>query len=681
MELNGAKEKHVKRNWIKKGNLTEQYERFLSSQDYRAFQGELCEKKPSTFHANRMPTISEKMFRSLCCKCIGDPTTASCVDMIFDKLLNFVEALNEYFLDPHYFSQLEDECEPKLARESRNCDCEDCENCKPKWIDIFKKNKSTISTIDLLMDIMLCPKTEEKDLTLQSDDRTYNMYGWNCGHGKCDQCGIWKLPWDCPILSNNDEEVTVLEWQDCARAGNNVQPEICETKMKVSELVQKFKVALEAYVPHCIEKDWLNRARKLGMKTMSENTIQIFTDFSAMMDLTPNKTDNCHVDNHAVLAVYFVLTNPRKLKLEKTGEIIDYITTDVWYAIGGTQDKGKKNDVTFHKAVLHYILEYYAYLLLTRLIIWTDNCSGQYKCRQNFFDLSKIPYSHPYIEEVEHCFAQVYGFKGPWDAAGKVVKAKIKSLESEQKCRAPDAFSVYKLMCSYFKEKLPNDRDWKQLASEGSELLKRKTEFTAVNRKACFVTDYINEYEDLKEKGHEDIIFTNRSEVEHSEDTTVYEGTSKVHHVYTGIVKDRDRIPEKGYKLSLKTNPCFCAKCRNNQVSECQYKTITGEVNTFCKVSKEDLNNKKKAAAEAHLNNMFQEVQRIAQQYNADTLQTAPVNVLNMILSFMKIKATREMTEIEKESGKTLPPKKADKLRAISWLTFLNKVETYQTQE
>ena len=32
------------------------------------------------------------------------------------------------------------------------------------------------------------------------------------------------------------------------------------------------------------------------------------------MDLTPNKTDNCHVDNHAVLAVYFVLTKKRTIQ-------------------------------------------------------------------------------------------------------------------------------------------------------------------------------------------------------------------------------------------------------------------------------------------------------------------------------------------------------------------------------
>ena len=100
--LNGEKEKHPKRNWIKKGNMGEQYQRYIISQQYKSFQKQLYRDKPNLFNSTRKPTISEKDFRRFCCKCVGDPTSASCVDIIFDKGLNFIEALNEYLLDSHY---------------------------------------------------------------------------------------------------------------------------------------------------------------------------------------------------------------------------------------------------------------------------------------------------------------------------------------------------------------------------------------------------------------------------------------------------------------------------------------------------------------------------------------------------------------------------------------------------
>ena len=43
----------------------------------------------------------------------------------------------------------------------------------------------------------------------------------------------------------------------------------------------------------------------------------------------------------------------------------------------------------------------------------------------------------------------------------------------------------------------------------------------------CFATDSSEKYEGLKDQGYENVIFTNRKEIETNEDTTVYEGTTK----------------------------------------------------------------------------------------------------------------------------------------------------------
>ena len=448
--------------------------------------------------------------------------------------------------------------------------------------------------------------------------------------------------------------------------------------MSVSELIQKLKGALKAYISHSIEKEWLNRTRKLGVKNIPRDMIDVYTDFSAQMDLEPNKKDNCHVNTHATLAVYYVITNQRLVEL-KSGDLIEYVNTEVWYAIGGTQEKGKKNDVVFHKAVLDHILRHYTSKdpLLKKVRVWTDNCAGQYKCRQNFFYVSKLPYVHENIEEAEHCFAQVYGFKGPWDAAGKVVKSKIRNLEREQKNRVPDAFTVYKLISNYFDEKLPNGLNWENLVKEGSEALRKKTEFTAVKRMACFVTDDEDEFDKLKLEGYDNIIFTNRSESGRYEDTTVYDGTSKIHHVFTGAVQNRKQIPERGYKLCLRKYPCFCSKCRNNEESACHYKHITGEVERFNKFSKDDFKNMKKKAQEIQYANITKKAKTIAERYTKESFEKeASMDEIKVVLKFIGVKATRILTNEEKMSGKTLQPRKADKLRAIDWPTLLEKIKT-----
>eukprot|EP00957_Ditylum_brightwellii_P160457 12215749-Ditylum_brightwellii.AAC.1 len=60
-----------------------------------------------------------------------------------------------------------------------------------------------------------------------------------------------------------------------------------------------------------------------------------------------------------------------------------------------------------------------------------DNCPTQYKCQQNLF---KVDESYDTRKStIMHKFAQKYGFKGSRDAAGKLVKQRIKCLELKGK--------------------------------------------------------------------------------------------------------------------------------------------------------------------------------------------------------------------------------------------------------
>ena len=90
-------------------------------------------------------------------------------------------------------------------------------------------------------------------------------------------------------------------------------------------------------------------------------------------------------------------------------------------------------------------------------IVWTDNCPTQYKCRQNFFNISHFSSHFIRPTRIVHKFAQKFRFKGSWDAVGKVVKMRIENNELKY-VRVADAWDCYRTLR-------------KQLSKDGSEKL------------------------------------------------------------------------------------------------------------------------------------------------------------------------------------------------------------------
>jgi hypothetical protein len=185
--------------------------------------------------------------------------------------------------------------------------------------------------------------------------------------------------------------------------------------------------------------------RRIDTKTLPSNEILVFTDFSASPDLRAKMTNNCSADAHAVLDIFVILHSRRKLSVEKEGAMVSTLVynCDVWYFFGSTLSKGKKNNHVFHNSCLDHIVHHYNRKIpnLSRVGVWTDNCAGQYKCRQNFFKAVLFPARVAGIS-VTHKFSQKYHFKGVWDAAGKVIKAQMRKLEL-QDVRLPTALECF----------------------------------------------------------------------------------------------------------------------------------------------------------------------------------------------------------------------------------------------
>jgi len=174
---------------------------------------------------------------------------------------------------------------------------------------------------------------------------------------------------------------------------------------------------------------------------------------------------------------------------------------------GGTEDRGKKHDWVFHNASLDWIItlkndeiekenerrredEEELKPRISCVRIYTDNCKAQYKCQQNFYNLSKLPIQNNHLVVAEHLYAPVYGFKGPWDAAGKVAKYLAKKLEKQESERIVNAHHHFKIMKKYLKD--VDTTNWEQLELDGDKALLHLSSFVATKRHAVYATDNAN---------------------------------------------------------------------------------------------------------------------------------------------------------------------------------------------
>ena len=94
--------------------------------------------------------------------------------------------------------------------------------------------------------------------------------------------------------------------------------------------------------------------RKLDIHNAKNDSRIMLTDFSAALDLRSRMTDNCSVDNHAVLDLHFDLTEAREITLTN-GSTSKTCTKDVWCFFGRSISSGMKNDHEFHSKCMDYM--------------------------------------------------------------------------------------------------------------------------------------------------------------------------------------------------------------------------------------------------------------------------------------------------------------------------------------
>jgi hypothetical protein len=114
----------------------------------------------------------------------------------------------------------------------------------------------------------------------------------------------------------NKTILNLLEWKEIARQGLkkdgkvNTQLELTRTQLPVEEVMVKLLAQLVIYRSHVGRYRWINHCRKLDYIMSDPDRFRIIcTDFGATLDLCAAEKDNSSVNSHAVICIFFILTN------------------------------------------------------------------------------------------------------------------------------------------------------------------------------------------------------------------------------------------------------------------------------------------------------------------------------------------------------------------------------------
>ncbi|KAK7230489.1 hypothetical protein SO694_00176015 [Aureococcus anophagefferens] len=221
---------------------------------------------------------------------------------------------------------------------------------------------------------------------------------------------MWRRPalFRCPC-EDTDVEVKLREYRLQPRTvkgeddeGNSISStmavkELTEVMVTGSELLTKIEAAATEYFTRWNCR-WANTARLNDMHKFTDTELFIQTDFAAQISNAAQDNLCCTHRNHTNLDVFVVASDPRLVDVtvkhaDGSSSFVKKRITDnhAWKFYAGASGKGKDNDYFFHHAALTHLVDFYVAKRvkdnkppLTRVILWTDGCPGQYMCKENF---------------------------------------------------------------------------------------------------------------------------------------------------------------------------------------------------------------------------------------------------------------------------------------------------------
>lgn len=266
-----------------------------------------------------------------------------------------------------------------------------------------------------------------------------------------------------------------------------------------------------------------------------------------------------------------------KTKNKEGGEICKMITVydvNVYHSLAETFDKGKKNDDVMHTATMNAILERTSCKFidrdptkpLKRVIIHTDNCPSQYRCRQTLM--------HTAVSDlkVTHNFAVVSNFKGPHDAVGKDVKECIMKRELEG-IRSANGLAAFETCIQYFEVEKEKPK-WKECEGTNDPLLQSKGIYGPDTCTFLFAVETKEKFDELSVRHPGCIIMCDRENILDTHNgRPAFKGTVNMHQI-NNIKSDEatELRPLRKFPVYISDLFCECMKCRTDKEGECKFK-------------------------------------------------------------------------------------------------------------
>jgi hypothetical protein len=283
----------------------------------------------------------------------------------------------------------------------------------------------------MLLDHLLCPKMNFP-CAQRGDEPVPKIFRKECCHGHCTACDKFQASeyclLQCPKLF--DESVH-YKWKEYGKTLLDNGKEIQEIQCKSGSLQQfqeKFTTTLKSYKAHYFNYKWLNLVRKADLAGLKPDELFIQTDYSAQPALDSQDKLNSVGHGVCVLSCWVVLHSPRQESYEVDGErkYYTFYECDHIRVVTPSTGKCKDQDWFLHCKIFEQLIEKYKVKIpgLRRIILWTDGAPNQYKCRQNFFWLSKVYEKLGVL--IVHRFGATAQFKGVHDKVGQVAKWAVK---------------------------------------------------------------------------------------------------------------------------------------------------------------------------------------------------------------------------------------------------------------
>lgn len=324
------------------------------------------------------------------------------------------------------------------------------------------------------------------------------------------------------------------------------------------------------------------------------------------MCLRALQAKNFSVDRHAVCDNFVCIWNRRivlvKKKVQEGGcEIEKEVEFDVYdidthHFFADTVEKGKKNDHAMHSTCLDAIINMYKQkfaelnqqggepITLRHVILWTDNCPNQYRCRQTFLDVASVSLRHSGIK-ITHRLAVVDQFKGIHDAYGKEPSRMVRELERGGIRSATGEDVFINLHAHIERQKSP----WKEYecAEDGCDVrILNQERFWLDTRWIWFVTESREEQERLLLTYPGRVLLCDRSLKADTVNGNAIKDTTKLHQVtlistdvplcYRGKIQHGKSNPTiQGlvhvWPVAVANLPCHCCNCQANQSDDCNF--------------------------------------------------------------------------------------------------------------